>query len=102
MKKAKFFVDYCFEAGVEHICHRYWFEIEMTEDEFEKLYQVWFDNDCELNSWDSDWQGYDEMYNRIDSAAVYALNQMLAKEEPDFVNPVEVLWEISKETCNAF
>ena len=102
MEKAKFYVDYCFEAGVDHVCQRYWFEIDMTEEEFEDLYQVWFSNNCELNSWNSDWQGYYEMFQRIDDAATYTLNQMLAKYEPEFVNPVEVLWEISKETIDRF
>lgn len=102
MEKAKFYVDYCFEAGVDHVCQRYWFEIDMTEEEFEDLYQVWFSNNCELNSWDSDWNNHEDMFRKIDKVAVHTLNLMLAKYEPEFVNPVEVLWEISKETIDSF
>lgn len=115
MKKAKFYVDYCFEAGSfegiseedDLVCggnlsQRYWFELELTEDEFEELYQVWFDNNSELNNWDSDWQGHDALYKRIDGIGIHALNELLKQYAPEFVNPVNVYWEISKETEDAF
>ena len=108
MEKAKFYVDYCFEAGSYedgfggNICERYWFEIELSAEEYEELYQVWFDNDSELNSWDSEWKDHDALYDKINDNAVYALNEMLKKNEPDFQNPVDVLWKISKETEDAF
>ena len=102
MEKAKFYVDYCFEAGVDHVCQRYWFEIELTDDTYEELYQVWYGNNCELNSWGSNWDGHDEMFKRINGTATNVLNQQLAKYEPEFVNPVDVLWEISKDTIDRF
>ena len=53
--KAKFFVDHCFEDDCDvNINERYWFEIELSAKEFEELYQIWFGNNCELNSWDSE------------------------------------------------
>ena len=102
MNKAKFYVDFCFEAGDAGLCHRYWFEIEFSSHEFEELYQIWYDQNCELNSWAMDWDGHESLFKMIDSNAVYSLNQMLAEYEPKFASPVEVLWELSKETINCF
>jgi hypothetical protein len=106
MEKAKFYVDFCFEAGDAGLCHRYWFEIEFSDEEFEELYQVWYDNGCCLNSWDSDREGHEAMLDRIDRNAHYAINRMLAKDKPKYapesVDEWEVKWEISEETEKAF
>ena len=104
--KAKFYVDFCFEAGNAGICHSYWFEMEMTDEEYEELYQVWYDNGCCLNSWDSDWEGHEALLDRIDGSAHYALNQILANYKPRYapesVDAWEVKWEISEETERNF
>ena len=42
MQKAKFYVDFCMEAGGEGICHRYWFTLDLTDEEYEELYQMWY------------------------------------------------------------
>lgn len=101
MEKARFYVDFCFEAGDAGICHRYWFEIELLDEEFEELYQVWYDQN-ELNSWATDWDGHDPLYQKINGAAVYALNKCLKQEDPAYRDPLDVLWELSKETIDSF
>jgi nitrate reductase assembly molybdenum cofactor insertion protein NarJ len=102
MEKAKLYVDFCFEAGDAGLCHRYWFEIELSSEEFEELYQIWFDQNCELNSWATDWEGHDALFQKINDAAIYALNKCLEKENPVYQNPLDVLWELSPETKDAF
>ena len=102
MKRAKFWVDHCFEAGDAGVCHRYWFYVELTDDEFEELYQVWFSNNSELNSWDTNWQGHDELFEKLNVTAYHALNDMLKKNEPDFADPLDAYWEISEETEDNF
>ena len=108
MEKAKFLVDYCYEAGsfedcgVGNLSGRYWFGIELTTEEFEELYQVWFDNDCDLNSWDSEWKDHKALYDKINNYAGYALNELLKEHAPELQNPIEVLWEISNETEKVF
>ena len=102
MEKAKFYVDFCFEAGDAGLCHRYWFEIELSTEEFEELYQTWYDQNCELNSWDTDWNEHDSLFQKINDAAIYALNKCLENENPVYRNPLDVLWELSQETKNAF
>jgi len=102
MKKAKFWVALGLEVGEENVTDRYWFEIELSDQEYEELYQVWFDNNCNLTSWESDWDGHDKLFEKIDNIAYYALNDLLKKHEPEFVDPVEFFWEISKETEDEF
>lgn len=106
MEIAKFYVDFCFEAGNEdsgaNISERYWFQIELPDSEYEELYQIWFDQNCELNSWDTDWDGHDALFQKINDAAIYALNKCLEKEDPVYRNPLDVLWELSQETKDAF
>lgn len=102
MKKAKFWVDWLLEAGEDSICHRYWFEMEIPDAEYEELYQVWYDNNCQLNSWGSDWKGHDELFEIINACAYHILNDELKKHEPEFADPLDVYWEISKETVDAF
>ena len=101
MDKAKFYVDFCFEAGDAGLCHRYWFEIELSNNEFEELYHIWYDQN-ELNSWTTNWDGHDALFQKINDAAIYALNKCLEKEEPIYRNPIDVLWELSKETIDSF
>lgn len=40
MEIAKFYVDFCFEAGDAALCHRYWFEIELSSHEVDELYLI--------------------------------------------------------------
>lgn len=108
MNKAKFWVDWLFEAGSfdgecgGNVCRRYSFDVELTDEAFEELYQVWYKNDSQLNSWDTDWEGHDKLFAELNASAIHALNTLLEKHEPEFVNPVDVLWEISEETEDAF
>ena len=78
------------------------FDVELTDDKFEELYQVWFSNNSELNSWDTDWQGHDKLFERLNVTAYHALNDMLKKNEPDFADPLDAYWEISEETEDIF
>ncbi len=102
MKKAKFWVDWLLEAGEENVCHRYGFGVELSDEEFEELYQVWFGNNSQLNSWESDWKGYDALFDRLNNTAYHTLNSMLKENEPEHYDPVNVYWEISKETADTF
>jgi len=102
MNKAKFWVDWLLEAGDANVCHRYWFEIELTDEIFEELYRVWFDNGSHLNSWDANWNGHNELFEKINVSAINALNDLVKKNEPDSADPINVYWEISKETEDAF
>ena len=78
MKKAKFWVDWLLEAGDANVCHRFWFEIEL-EDEF-----------------------YEELFERINAPAINSLNELVEKNASDCADPIDVYWEISKETEDAF
>ena len=40
--------------------------------------------------------------NTINVPAINALNDLVKKNEPDFADPIDVYWEISKETEDAF
>lgn len=100
--QAKFYVDNALEAGGESVIHRYWFTIDLSDKEFEELYQLWYDNNCKLNSWATDNKGHEALYERLDGTAYHALNDLLKKYEPRYANPVECFWEISKETADAF
>ena len=102
MNKAKFWVDWLLEAGEANVCHRYGFEMKLSDQEYEELYQVWFDNDSHLNSWESNWDGHDELFDKINIAAHHSLNDLLKENEPEFVDPVDAFWEISEETEDAF
>ncbi len=105
MEKAKFYVDFCFEAGSDeygcNVSGRYRFGIELLDEEFEELYQLWFDQN-ELNSWSPNWDGHDALYQKINGAAEYALNRYLEKEDSVYQNPLDVYWELSQETKDAF
>ena len=101
-KKAKFWVDWLLEAGEANVCHRYWFEIELEDGFYEELYQVWFDNESHLNNWESKWDGHEELFEKIHIQAINALNYLVKQNEPDFANPIDLYWEISKETEDAF
>ncbi len=100
--QAKFYVDYALEAGGESVIHRYWFTIDLSDEEFEELYQLWYKNDCSLQSWTADDKGHEALCDKIDGIAYHFLNDLLKKNETQFVNPVECFWEISKETAEAF
>ena len=102
MKNAKFWVDFALEAGDANVCHRYWLEIELEDEAYEELYQVWFDNGSRLNSWDSKWTRHDELFDRINVTAYKVLNKLLKENEPEYSNPLDVYWEISKETEDEF
>jgi hypothetical protein len=105
MEKAIFYVDFCYEAGSDeygcNVCGRYKFGLELTDEEYEELYQIWYDQN-ELNSWSTEWDGHETLYQKINGAAVYALDKYLEQENPVYRNPLDVLWELSQETKTAF
>jgi hypothetical protein len=105
MEKAIFYVDFCFEAGSDEygssVSGRYRFGLELMDEEYEELYQIWYDQN-ELNSWDTVWDEHEPLYQKINGAAVYALDKYLEQEDPVYRNPLDVLWELSQETKNAF
>lgn len=96
MEKAKFYVDFCYEAGSDEygssVSGRYWFTTGLTDEEYEELYQVWYAQD-ELNSWSTNWDKHDALYTKINGAATYALNRILENEDEVYRNPIDVLWE---------
>jgi hypothetical protein len=105
--EAKFYVDFCFEAGSEegflaHVGSHYQFGIKLSEEEYEELYQVWYKNNSSLNSWESDWTEHDALFGKLNNAAVKALKMLLEAEESGIKEPLDVLWEISKETEKEF
>lgn len=100
MKKAKFYVDFCFEAGADNLSGRYQFGIELSDEEYEELYQVWYEQN-ELNSWTTDWDGHEVLFQIINDAAVYALDKHLEQDEY-YRNPLDVYWELAEETKKAF
>lgn len=106
MKKGEFYVDFCFEdPGDEtggNLSGRYGFGIEMTDEEYEELYQIWFEQDCELNNWSTEWDGHNKLFQKIDQAAIYALNRLLVDEDPVYQNPLDVWWQLSQETIKEF
>ena len=107
MNKAKFWVDWLFEAGSfdggcgGNLCHRYSFDVELTDEEFEELYQVWHSNNG-LNNWDTNWQDHDALFEKLNIIAYRALNDLLKQHEPDHADPLDAYWEISEETEDAF
>ena len=67
----------------------------------EDLYEIWYEQN-KLKSWSTAWDGHDALYNKLNDAAVYELNKILVEAEPMFINPVDVLWELSKDTIDLF
>lgn len=107
MKEARFYVDFCFEAGSEegfaaHVGSHYQFDVKLSEEEYEELYQIWYANNSSLNSWESDWEEHDALFGKINNAAITALYIFLEAEETGIKEPFDILWEISKETEKAF
>lgn len=102
MEKAKFWVDFALEAGDGGVCKRCGFEVEFTDEKYEELYQVWFDNKCELNNWDCNWDGHEELLDELNGIAYHCLNEWLKKYDPALVDPLDAYWEISEETEKAF
>lgn len=102
MKTAKFWVDWALEAGDAHVVHRYWFTIDFSDEDYEELYQFWYDNNCDLQSWYLDEKGHEVMYEKINDIATNSLLELMAKHEPEIVAPLDVYWEISEETADEF
>jgi hypothetical protein len=102
MHKVKFWIDFVLTPDDSSVEQWFWFSVEMPDDEYEKLYQVWYDNNCTLNSWESDWKGHEDMFDKLNSAAYHALNELLKEQRPEFADPIDVYWEISQETEKAF
>jgi len=67
MEKAIFYVDFCYEAGSDeygcNVSGRYQFGLELTDEEYEELYQIWYDQN-ELNSWSTEWDGHEPLYQK--------------------------------------
>lgn len=102
MKKAKFWVDWALEASETQVVHRYWFTIELSDEDFEELYQFWYDNNCILQSWRLDEKGHEAMYEKINDIACNVLLDLTKKYEPEMPAPLDAYWEISEETANEF
>lgn len=102
MKTANFWVDFCLEAGDEGVVKRFGYSVDLSDEEYEELYQVWYDNNCSLKSWEADWKGHDALEEKLNSIAYDALNQFLKEIDPQFVDPLDAYWEISEETEKAF
>ena len=77
MENARFYVDFCYEAGSDeygaNVSGRYQFAIDLTDEEYEELYQIWYDQN-ELNSWSTIWDGHDNLYQKINDSATIALS----------------------------
>lgn len=106
MKRATFYVDYLYEADEYNyqLTGRYRFWIDMPDEIYEELYQVWYDNNCDLNSWDTNWDGHDKLFNTINRIATEMLNKTMEEEDPELgtFSQYDTLWELSKETTDAF
>ena len=104
MKHATFYVGICHDGDSGHLSERYQFYVDFPDEIYEELYQVWYDNDCDLNSWDTNWDGHDKLYNTINQIAMEVLSKTMEKEWPEILplSSWEVLWELSKETADAF
>ena len=108
MQRATFYVDYCYEAGSDeygkNLTGQYQFWIDFPDEIYEELYQVWFDNDGDLNSWDTNWEGHDKLYNTITQVATEMLNKVMQERNPELgpFSSYDTLWELSKETADAF
>ena len=104
MQRATFYEDYCYDGDSNHLFGRYSFWIDFPDEIYEELYQIWFDNDGELNSWAPNWESHDKLYNTINHIATEILSKTVEKEWPEILplSSWEVLWELSKETADAF
>ena len=102
MKNAKLWIDWSIEAGEESVCHRYFVVLNLKDEEYNELYQVWSDNNNEINSWGTDWKEHYGLFDMINIIAYNALNDLLKEHEPDFVDPLDVFWEIAEETDSDF
>ena len=69
-KQAKFWVANAMEAGDGGVVHRYWFTIDLSDAEFEELYQLWYNNNCELNSWDTDDKGHEALFEKLNPSLI--------------------------------
>lgn len=109
MKRATFFVNCCYEDDPEYgswgsLSELYQFWIDFPEETYEELYQVWYDNDGHLNSWNSNWEGHDKLYDTISQIATEMLNRIVQEKMPELgsFSQYDTLWELSKETADAF
>ena len=108
MQRATFYVDYCYEAGSDeygrNLTGQYQFWIDFPDETYEELYQVWFENDGDLNSWCTNWEGHDKLHNTITQVATEMLNKIMQESKPELgqFSSYDTLWELSKETADAF
>lgn len=107
MHKARFYVDFCFEAGSDdyfaNVSGRYQFGVELSDEEFEDLYKIWFENNCELNSWSSEWFEHDVLYVKINEVATQALYMHMESDDDSIIKePLNVYWQLSRETIASF
>lgn len=109
MKRATFYVSFYFEDDPEHggwgsLDDQYYFWIDLTDELYEELYQVWYDNDGHLNNWNTNWDGHDELYDTITDIATESFNNIMQRVHPEMgtFSQYDTLWELSKETKDAF
>ena len=109
MQRATFYVNICYEDDPQFgswgsISGRYQFWIDFPDEIYEELYQVWYNNDCHLNNWNINWDGHDKLYNTINQIATEMLNKIMQEKMPELgtFSQYDTLWELSKETADAF
>ena len=104
MQRATFYGDYCYDGDSDHLFGRYQFWIDFPDEIYEELYQVWYNNDCHLNNWNINWDGHDKLYNTINQIATEMLNKIMQEKMPELgtFSQYDTLWELSKETADAF
>ena len=104
MQRATFYGDYCYDGDSDHLFGRYQFWIDFPDEIYEELYHVWYNNDCHLNNWNINWDGHDKLYNTINQIATEMLNKIMQEKMPELgtFSQYDTLWELSKETADAF
>ena len=108
MQRATFYVNFCYEAGSDeygrNLTGQYQFWIDFPDEIYEELDQVWYNNDGHLNNWNINWEGHDKLYITITQIATEMLNKIMQKKMPELgtFSQYDTLWELSKETADAF
>lgn len=103
MNKVFFWVDYSFEAGCDYLPGRYEMYLFLTDDEKAELEDVALANEEQVNNWDSDWTGHEELYDRINLTAPDILHSLLEQYNPAMAEiPCEVFWELKASESAAY
>lgn len=99
MKKVYFWLDYAMDAGGDECGRRFEMWLDLSEGQYVQLAKACRQDPCErLNSFDSPWEGFDELYRAINDSAVRILTELMRESCPELGAPAEVFWEL-KEDC---